>query len=254
VFALIGLLCFTAGYVSNKKHNDNQVKAQCHFTEHDIREKQCSYSCTCRTSYYPCGENQCSSTTCSTCYKTCYDGYVSIDIPDIVSSVWMFILNNDDFSVVQNELNVNYAIGSQTLCYYDKNDNQKISFGLKDSQSSYIVGIVFCSLAGIVLLIWGIIESVWISRKVSDWWADKKRNVRLSAPTCNVCRKNKIENTGSVFHPVYSNSCKDCQKTQEDAMYTESVIDLRDFPPPPTNPYSNRLSVKPSAPFLKGDC
>ena len=67
VCALIGMLCLTAGYVSNSNKNSQLTKAMCGTLSYSIRARLCSYSCNC--------DNQ--GHNCQTCTYPCFDGYVN---------------------------------------------------------------------------------------------------------------------------------------------------------------------------------
>ena len=214
---LVGMLCLTAGYIANKTRNNSRIKATCVFTAHQIRHKLCSYQCNCVTKSYPCGEIICHSPYCQTCYKDCYDGFVVVEIPDIVKDIWIYILHGDDDEGYHlNYLNTFYPIGDEHQCYYDNTTNTiRLSYDvLKNEQDPYIAGIVLCAFAGGTLLVWSVIELNWSIMHFSRLWANRKRDIVLHAPQCLQCNANRCTNIGSTLNPEYSKKCGGCSKRE----------------------------------------
>jgi hypothetical protein len=152
LFALIGMLCMTAGYVNNKNKNGNMVPAACQTLFSQIQTDSCYRSC-CSTD---------SNGKCIGCYYVCYSGYVTASIENITVGSVLKVYTNDLYANVNAYLNVNYPNGRFFSCYYTYGSSVSLFLGLFDVQGPYIAGIVFLSLAALVLLIWIIIAFPWL--------------------------------------------------------------------------------------------
>lgn len=146
VFGLIGMLCFTAGYINNKNFNEQQTIATCTVVSSYVQSDTCSYSC------------NCDGSSCSTCYYTCYNGVVYASIPSVTSSSPVTVVYYlDKSSQVTSYLQYRYPNGASFICYYNTNfqssGSVQIKLGLRDYTTSFYVGIVFCSLAAVTLLV-----------------------------------------------------------------------------------------------------
>jgi len=153
LFGLVGMLCFTAGYINNSNFNSGLSKTTCTVRATSVVADTCYYTCNCDND----GKN------CQSCPYTCYDGYVTASISGITLGSSFEVIHGFKFSNdVTNYLNTNYPNGTLFTCYYNTNANitgqAQIYLNPKDSQSSYIAGLVFCGLAATSLLIWIIIE------------------------------------------------------------------------------------------------
>ncbi len=148
VFALTGMLCFTAGYISNKNFNEGLTLTECTVLSTGIYRTECSYTCSCNA-----------QGICQQCYYTCYNGYIYTYIPDVtpqtgnrITVIWQ-IENRD---TVKNYLDYYYPPNRKFRCYYNTNYNVtnsvSIELGLKDYQTSFYVGIVFCSLSALTIV------------------------------------------------------------------------------------------------------
>jgi len=216
ICGLIGMLCLTAGYVANRNHNATQIPAECLCIDHLIVKSRCSYSCRCRTITYDCGRtNLCSRTVCDTCYKDCYYGYVNLTIVNVVYDVFKYVIRYDHEHTVINYLNEHFPIGSSTKCYYDKDKHFDISFDLKDEEGPYVAGLVFCLLAALFLVAWGIFElTILIAYCVNRCCF--KHNKKSLAPLCTQCNQTRLQNIGFKMFPRYNvyRLCENCIATR----------------------------------------
>lgn len=226
LFGIIGLLCFTAGYVNNTNFNYGLTKTSCVTNSTYVVADTCSYTCNCDNN----GKN------CNTCYYTCYDGYVVAIITGItLGSPFEVVGNLKQYSDVSAYLNTNYPIRSSFSCYYNSNANitgqVQIYLNPKDAQSSYIAGLVFCGFAATVLLIWIIIELFaflplvfeGISNAISD--------------CCDTCRRKR----------AVKQAKHDLEQAIEDKKAQSYKPSSEDFLPPQL---SSDEQIVPSAPPL----
>ena len=158
VFALIGMLCLTAGYYNNSNFNSGLTKATCVVGTSYVVTDQCSYPCNCYT-------NNNNAWVCQTCYYTCYNGDVVAAIAGVTpGSILEVISGLDTSNDVLNYLNGVYPNGKSFTCFYNSNSNNTgqtdIYLGTKDAIDSFIAGLVFCGLACVVLLTYLIIEII----------------------------------------------------------------------------------------------
>lgn len=148
LFGLIGMLCMTAGYVANTNNNNALVSDVCATQGYTIVSKQCSYTCYCDSK----GNN------CRTCYYTCFDGFIFINITDIVNMYRIYVLTADHVADVNNYLSFNYPVGRPFTCYRTTQEPIDVRLTKYDANSSFIAGLVFLSLAAVILIVWIIVE------------------------------------------------------------------------------------------------
>lgn len=148
VFALIGMLCMTAGYVNNMNKNAAMVPATCNAISYQIQPDSCYRGC--------CSVD--SNNKCIGCYYTCYSGFVTASIQDITPGSTFKVYTNDQYSNVNAFLSVNYPSGKLFSCFYTYTGSAvAIALGLNDVQGPYIAGLVFLGLAAAVGLVWLVI-------------------------------------------------------------------------------------------------
>jgi hypothetical protein len=148
VFALVGLLCMTAGYVNNRNKNGVMVLATCAVVSTQTLPDSC-YNYCCYTD---------SDNNCVSCYQPCFSGYVDASIPNITDGSTFKVFSDRAAINVNAYLSVNYKVGKLFSCFYTfSGSSVSIQLGLSDIQGPYIAGLVFLSLAAFVLIIWFII-------------------------------------------------------------------------------------------------
>lgn len=149
---LIGMLCLTAGWINNSNLNDALT-----FTDKAVTVTSQSWATTCS---YCCSN----SDGCDTCYRTCFYGVISLEIPNVTTpftidlQVVSGITERNDVDVF---LSTNFPIGKTFKCYYSgRGQSTHVQLQPNDSETSKIVGIVFCSFAAAVLVVWLIVEAI----------------------------------------------------------------------------------------------
>lgn len=152
IFALIGLLCMTAGYVNNRNKNGNLVPATCQTISSETLPDSCYKSCC----YFD------SDGECVGCTYTCYSGYVKAAVENITAGSVLKVTTRDLYTDVNAFLNVYYPVGRLFSCYYTFGYSVSLYLGLYDIQGPYIAGIAFLALAALALLIWIILSVPWL--------------------------------------------------------------------------------------------
>lgn len=146
VCALIGMLCLTTGYVGNSNKNAQLSEATCGTLSYSIRARLCSYTCNCDSQ----GKN------CQTCTYPCFDGYIVVAIQNVVTGATILVTqgaraSNDVLVLMQT----NYPINGTFRCFYSGiGASAQVYLSMFDADTSFIVGLVFCGLACLFLLIW----------------------------------------------------------------------------------------------------
>ena len=239
VFGLIGMLCFTAGFVANTNFNNGLSRATCITKSTQVKANTCSYKCNCD------GDGN-----CQTCHYTCYDGYVTAAIQSITLGTQFQVINSLKTSFdVSNYLDTNYPINSEFTCYYNSNVNTtgrlEIYLGPKDAQSSYIAGLVFCGFAATVLLVWIIVEIIICipscMDSVSDCCNNIRRNGQMKKAERNRVKEQKMAN--KLREEELTRSKEESYKpTKEDYEAPPAINDL-DQPAPSAPPLRNSSKV-----------
>lgn len=142
LFGLIGMLCMTAGYVANTNNNNALISDTCITQAYSVVAKQCSYTCNCDSK----GQN------CHTCYYTCFDGFIFVNITNIVNSYRIYVLTADRVSDIDYTLSINYPIQKPFTCFRTTQQPISVRLSMYDANSSFIAGIVFLSFAAATLL------------------------------------------------------------------------------------------------------
>ena len=130
VFALIGLLCMTAGYVNNMNMNNAMVAAVCQTMSYQIQPDSCYRGC-CSTD---------SNGKCIGCYYTCYSGYVTASIQNITTGSTIKVYTNDLYNNVNAYLSVTYPTGKLFSCYYTYNTKRASSGVRKENLKTNRMG------------------------------------------------------------------------------------------------------------------
>ena len=178
LFGLIGMLCMTAGYINNSNKNSQLVQGTCVTQSHAVIGKTCSYTC------------NCNDDICHTCYRPCYDGYINVNIQNIVTMAPIYIITliSSPYDV-NNYLTTFYPISGEFRCYYSGSNETsvQVQINLNDANSSFIAGLVFLSLAAVVLLIWIIFEMIAFCPSFLSSFGD------YIAGCCGHCKKKYLD-------------------------------------------------------------
>jgi len=262
VFALIGMLCLTAGYVNNTNFNNNLSKGTCVTKSTYVLADTCSYTCNCVT------DSQ-GHSTCHTCYYTCYDGYVVAAIDGVTQgSAFEAVSSLQTTYDATNYLNANYPTGKLFTCYYtgaNSTGQVQVYLNPKDANSSYIAGLVFCGLAAAVLLAYVIVELIVCGPALCDCFASccyncrrSRENRRLARETRHKTEKQERdqENERKELELELKKKELEIQKQQLDQSFAARPEDFTPPPPmynpnayPPTASSGEQL-ITPSAPPL----
>ena len=191
LFALIGLLCMTAGYLNNMNINGSMVHATCLSTSYQILPDSCYRSC-CTTD---------SKGKCVGCSYICYSGYVTASIENITTGTVFKAFTDDLYTNVNAYLTVHYPSGKLFSCYYTFGTSVSIFLGLTDVQGPYIAGLVFLGLAAAVGLVWLIISIPYLFECFGD--------------CCGVCCSGCCNSLCAMFADPFSSCRRSIQAAKE---------------------------------------
>jgi hypothetical protein len=99
---------------------------------------------------------------CVVCYQTCYNGFVILNFNTSNGLMTTEVLVDTDLTEydVNKYLTSHYPFGQSQPCYYNSNNPNNVQYELNDTNASLIAALVLLSLAGFILIIWGIIEII----------------------------------------------------------------------------------------------
>lgn len=157
IFICIFLGLFFGGFVKHDEWNENAISTTCVITKNEVREDTCYYQCNCRRTCTGSGSKRTCSRTCDSCPYTCYDGYVTYSwIAQNERSYYdtkKQINNKDNYNYVDDKLNENYAVDSDVMCYYQKDDHHDMKLKLQDPVVFLVFASIFACLGGVALIV-----------------------------------------------------------------------------------------------------
>jgi hypothetical protein len=182
VFVLTFFPLYYVGYVNNNIWNYYARKTNCLITDYDVVDDTCSYSCNC---YQSCSkrmvnqddsgssgsnnDNSC-TTVCSTCFYTCYDGYIDVSYSDNLNNLtasFEIYSYQDSSSVVLDDLNANYPRNTNITCYYNTRNPSDVRLTESNPKAYEITAFVMAGICVTTVIVWLIIEAVIAIR--SNW-------------------------------------------------------------------------------------
>lgn len=141
--------------------NENAAETRCEIVDHYTVERTCSETCDCYT--YSCGRSApCYS--CSTCYYTCYDGYVTVEYwaGDYQYTDSIDVATERSQASALAEAREEYPLDSESACYYQTDDATDWRFELHNT-TGYLVGFWIFVALGIIG------ASSYIAFEVQTW-------------------------------------------------------------------------------------
>jgi len=157
------LLLYYLGYEARLEWNNNALVANCNVTDHKIIDKQCPYSCNCIRTCTGSSNNQHCTTTCQTCYYTCFDGYIEVQYNDPYDNIYKNLVEICDsyryYIDVYNKLN-DYPLNNNIKCFYNHNNPNEVKIDLYNPVVYFVFFIIFAVLGTIVLIAWIIFEII----------------------------------------------------------------------------------------------
>lgn len=163
------LLLYFLGYEKALEWNNSAIQTKCLVLENYVQDNTCSYSCNC---YQTCSGSTNSRSChqhCSTCYKICYDGYVTVSYNDTFDNNYKIDLrvynSYSSSSSLKTKLNKKYPIGSNRDCYYQRENPRDVKLNSKKNPGIFLgFFITFLVIGFIGLIVWIIIEMFYCSR------------------------------------------------------------------------------------------
>lgn len=240
LFGVIGMLCMTAGYVANTNNNNALITDMCTTQAYSVVAKQCSYTCNCDSK----GNN------CHTCYYTCFDGFIFVNITNIVNMFRIYVLTADRVSDVDYYLSINYPVNKQFTCYRTTVEPIDVRLTRYDANSSFIAGIVFLSLAAATLVTYIIILCCLFASDIISCLCD--------GVICSRCSESKFRRQRKKLEAKNRKREEQERLEEEQRKARNSFIhDVEQPPPSPpsiveynSSPYNPNYDAKPTAPPL----
>ncbi len=139
LFVIIGLISITVGYAEPLAENNALQLTNCTYLSYSIDDV----------------------TTCSYSYGKGQIGYydcVRWSVETFVAGfgIWWFGSKSSHITTILSEIQTSYPINSTVSCYFAP--ELGIRYQLGETQTGFVVGIVFLSLFGATLIVWGIAE------------------------------------------------------------------------------------------------
>lgn len=153
-----GLLLYFLGYQARVIENKDLVETTCKIIDHKVYPRTCEESCNCITTCISYSSNGCTSytTTCQTCYYTCYDGYLivnyTIQKTNYTNDMCAYSGYESSHDVV-SDMNSNYPIGTSVACYYDPRDVNTVQLTYYPTTVYLVFACIFFALTVIIPII-----------------------------------------------------------------------------------------------------
>lgn len=168
LFAIIGAFLIGLGWSRGNEINSHLVAATCISDGYSVQTGSCTVSC--------CTHD--SNNNCVACSRTCYNGYLLVNITSVAHDARLFVGSTFVSGVsILADMTIAYPVAKAMACYYDRTTaipgietaGVAVQWTLNYTYGFFIGAMVMFAFAATALLVWIIVMCVVVCDQLSPF-------------------------------------------------------------------------------------